>query len=169
MNDLLLETRAAYWGLVTARESERVLREALDSYDAHLKDARNRFDVGIAASNEVLSVQVERDRAELARLQAENGAGVANENLVRLTGLPPGARIEPAEPLSVPPTMTAGIEETETLVAAALEARPEVKALEARAEAARVAVEIQRSASAAPGQPRLGLRLRQSQSRGSSR
>lgn len=144
LNDLLLETRTAYWGLVTARESERVLREAVASYEGHLKDARNRFEVGIAASNEVLSVQVERDRAELARLQAENAADVVNASLVRLTGLPPGTRIEPVEPLAVPETPAA---ETEALVAAALEARPEVQALEARAQAARVAVEIQRSAS----------------------
>lgn len=144
LNDLLLETRTVYWGLVTARESERVLREAVASYEGHLKDSRNRFEVGIAASNEVLSVQVERDRAELIRLQAENMADVVNASLVRLTGLPPGTRIEPVEPLSVSP---AAAEETEALVAAALEARPEVQALEARAEAARAAVEIQKSAS----------------------
>lgn len=144
LNDLLLETRTAYWGLVTARESERVLREAVASYEGHLKDARNRFDVGIAASNEVLSVQVERDRAELARLQAGNMADVVNASLVRLTGLPPGARIEPVEPLSGP---SSPAEETEALVTAALEARPEVQALEARAQAARAAVEIQKSAS----------------------
>jgi outer membrane protein len=150
LNDLLLETRTAYWGLVTARESERVLREAVASYEGHLKDARNRFDVGIAASNEVLAVQVERDRAELARLQAENMADVVNASLVRLVGLPPGTRIEPVEPLAVPETPAA---EIEALVAAALDARPEVRALEERAQAARAAVEIQRSA----GRPQANL------------
>lgn len=144
LNDLLLETRTAYWGLVTARESERVLREAVASYEGHLKDARNRFDVGVAASNEVLSVQVERDRAELARLQAENTAGVVNASLVRLTGLPPGTQIEPAEPLD---GALAEAGETEALVTAALGTRPEIQALKARAQAARVAVEIQKSAS----------------------
>ena len=144
VNDLLLETQAAYWNLVTARESERVLRESLTTFEAHLKDARNRFEVGTAASNEVLTVQVERDRAELARLQAENAALVVNENLIRLVGLPPGSRVEPAEPLdATPPTAP----ETEPLVAAALEARPEVRALAARAQAARAVVEIQKSAS----------------------
>jgi outer membrane protein len=144
LNDLLLETQAAYWSLVTARESERVLRESLTTFEAHLKDARNRFEVGTAASNEVLTVQVERDRAELARLQAENAALVVNENLIRLVGLPPGSRVEPAEPLDATPPAAS---ETEALVAAALEARPEVRALAARAQAARAVVEIQKSAS----------------------
>ena len=89
-------------------------------------------------------MQVERDRAELARLQAENAALVVNENLIRLVGLPPGSRVEPAEPLAAPPS-TAG--DTEALVAAALDARPEVRALAARAQAARAVVEIQKLAS----------------------
>src|SRR3954463_1304640 len=138
VNDLLLETQTAYWGLVTARESARVLAEAEAAYEAHLKDARNRFDVGIAASNEVLAVQVERDRAELARLQAENSAAVVNENLIRLVGLPPASQVEPAEPLNEPPASAA---ETEALVTAALAVRPEILALQARAKAARAAVE----------------------------
>lgn len=145
VRDLALEVRTSYWGLVTARESTRVLGEALGSYDAHLKDARNRFEVGVAASNEVLTVQLERDRAELARLQAENAAAVVNENLVRLLGLPPGSRVEPTEPVAE--AAPAAAEDAETLVAASLAARSEVLALKARAQAARAAVEIQKSAA----------------------
>ncbi|HSN96831.1 MAG TPA: TolC family protein [Candidatus Nanopelagicales bacterium] len=143
-SELELETRDAWWSLVTARESARVLAEAVESYEAHLEDAQNRLDLGVAARNEVLAVQVERDRAELARLSAGNAAEVANANLVRLTGLPPGTTIEPAEPLVAPEGPQ---EETEALVAAALDSRPELKAFEQRIEAARAAVGIQRSAS----------------------
>jgi outer membrane protein TolC len=141
-NDLLLETQTAYWGLVTARESARVLAEAETAFEAHLKDAKNRFDVGVAASNEVLAVQVERDRAELARLQAENSAAVVNENLIRLVGLPPGSRVDPAESLTPPPAVST---DREALVTEALAARPEILALQARAKAARASVEIQKS------------------------
>lgn len=151
-SDLLLETRNAYWSLVTARESARVLAEAVESYEAHLTDARNRFDLGVAARNEVLSVQVERDRAELSRLAAENAAEVTNANLVRLTGLPPGTRIEPVEPLDAP---AASDKEVEALVAAAEEARPELAALQQRIEAARATVGIRRSGN----RPQAGLSL----------
>ena len=142
--DVILETSIAYWSLRTARESERVLAAAIDSYEGHLKDARNRFEVGVAASNEVLAVQVERDRAELARLQAENAARVANANLVRITGLPPGTQIEPADPVDAP---AAEVEDTESLFTAALAARPDLLALEERIASARANAAIRRAAS----------------------
>lgn len=135
--DLVLEATSAYWGLVTSRESERVLSEAVASYEAHLVDARNRLEVGMAARNEVLAVQVERDRAELFRLQAENGARIANANLIRLTGLEDGIQVEPVEP-GVPVLAPRG--EADALVAAALEARPEIAALRARVAALEASV-----------------------------
>ena len=126
---LVLETKAAYWTLVTARDSEKVLREGLTAFDAHLKDARNRERFGLAARNDVLAVQVERQRAELRRLRAENSAEVAVANLARLLQLPPGTTVEPTETLESVPL--AG-EDPEVLVARALEARPERAGLSAR-------------------------------------
>lgn len=161
---LVLETTAAYWELVTARENERVVREALAAYDAHLADARNRERVGLAARNEVLAVAVERDRAELALLSASNAARVANADLVRLAGLSParagsGPTIPPARAVRVGPSepLREGFEDgagvgpgvddadLDALVAAALSARPERAALAARAAAARARARAEKS------------------------
>lgn len=131
--DLVLETKSAYWALVTARENERVLREAIRSYDAHLGDARNREAVGMAARNEVLAVEVERDRAELERLSAEADAAIAESNLQRLLGLPAATRVEPIEPLA---QGAVARPEVEGLVSEAQAARPERRALAARVLAA---------------------------------
>jgi outer membrane protein len=131
--DLVLETKSAYWSLVTAREAVRVLQESMKAYDAHLADARNRERFGMAARNEVLAVQVERDRVELERLRAEAGADVAEANLHRLLDLPPLARVEPAEPLEAPVTPRPDVE---ALVAEAQAGRAERKALAARVAAA---------------------------------
>jgi outer membrane protein TolC len=141
--DLSLETTSAYWDLVTARETERVLAESRGAYEAHLRDARNREEVGLAARNEVLAVQVERDRAELARVRAANAAAVAEANLRRLIGAPPTARIEPAEPLAEDAPAPPAPADAEALVGEALEGRPERAALRERVAAgdARVAVE----------------------------
>lgn len=143
-NDLRLETRTAYWALVAARESQRVLTEAVAAFEAHLRDAENRARLGLAARNEVLLVQVERDRAELNRLQAANSAAIANANLLRLVDLPQATRIEPSEPRAAEePTLT----ETELLVARALEARPDAAALRSRIRAAEASVRLARAAS----------------------
>jgi outer membrane protein len=123
LGDLVLETVTAYWDLVSARENERVLAESIAAYEADLKQVTDRVEVGMAARNDVLSVQVERDEAELSRLRAANNAGVANENLVRLLGLAPGSRVEPTEPMTA---TLASDEPVDALVAKAMEGRPEI-------------------------------------------
>jgi outer membrane protein TolC len=147
---VILETEDAYWRLLTARESERVLREGLSAFQAHLKDARNRERFGMAARSEVLAVEVERERAELRRLRAENGAEVAEANLVRLLQLPPDAVVEPTEELESPPP---GHEDLEALVQRALEARSERESLLARVRAAEASVRVAQSTT----RPHLGL------------
>jgi len=141
--DLELEVTNAYWSLVTARETERVLSEALLAYDAHLTDARNRENVGLAARNEVLAVEVERDRAELNRIRARSTAELAAAELGRLLDLPPGRRVEPADaldPVAVPPL------EVEALVGEALDNRPERGTLRARIAAAAARADAERAA-----------------------
>ncbi|MFI5007846.1 MAG: TolC family protein [Solirubrobacterales bacterium] len=143
-SDLVLETITAYWSLVASRENARVLTESIASYEANLKLTQDRFDVGMAARNDVLNIQVERDRAELGRLQATSNAAVANVNLVRLLGLPPGSTIEPTEAVAAPASLP---EEMEGLVAQALSNRPEIAGLRARADAAEAQIRVVRSAT----------------------
>ncbi len=141
--DLVLETKTAYWSLMTARDSLRVLQEAIRAYEAHLSDARNRERFGVAARNEVLAVQVERDRVELDRLRAEVGAEVAEANLQRLLDLPPTARIEATDELSSEAVETPDLE---ALVARAAAERPDRAALAARVAAADAAAGAERGA-----------------------
>lgn len=149
-NDLAAETHIAYVNVLFSRENARVLGEAVASYEAHLKDARNRQDLGLAASNETLAVTVEREQAELARLQSENGAAVALANLLRLVGLPPGTLVEldpaPAASASTP-------QELDDLVKRATLGRPELEALRARVRATEAAEKVAHSAS----RPQAGL------------
>ena len=142
-DDLVLETTVAYWWLVTARENERVLGEGIAAYEAHLVDARNRERLGMAARNEVLAVEVERDRAELARLAAANDFAAAEASLARLLGLPHGARIDPVEPLEAGGRPA---EDPGSLSEAAVALRPERAALAARLAAAEALVDVERSA-----------------------
>jgi len=99
----------------------------------------------MAARNEVLAVQVQRDRAELGRLQEENGAAVENANLARLLGLPPRTRVVPVEEEA--PTDSVGEADLEAFVAEGLQKRPELAALRARLAAAEAQVKIAKAAS----------------------
>jgi outer membrane protein len=140
-NDLVLDVRRAYWNLVSAREGVRVFTEAIRAYDAHLEDARNLERFGMAAPNEVLAVQVQRDRAELNQLEAEAGAEIAEADLRRLLGAPSHARIEATEPLEAPPLPAPDVE---ALVTEAGSARPDRAALLARIAAADALVGVEK-------------------------
>jgi outer membrane protein TolC len=133
-SDLVLETTSAYWSLVTARAGLHVIDEALHAYDAHLEDARNRERMGLAARNEVLAVEVERDRADLARLRASHAAAVAEADLVRLLGLEPGPPVEAVDALA--DAASAADVDLDGLVKEALARRPERAALAAHVAAA---------------------------------
>lgn len=150
LNDLILETHVAYVNVLFARENARVLSEAVASYEAHLKDARNRESVGLSASNEVLAVTVERERAELGRVQAENAAAMATANLLRLVGLPLNTSLVLAPAPTSPPTTRT---ETGALIEQALAGRPEIHALRARVRALEAGSDAIRSST----RPQVGL------------
>ena len=141
--DLDFEVTSAYLRLLTARETDRVLARSVEALEAHLADARNRERVGLAARNEVLAVEVERDRVELNRIRAVHTGDLAEADLARLVDLAPGERIVPADTLGVAAIPAL---EVEALVAEALAKRPERGALEARRAAASSRVEIERAA-----------------------
>ena len=149
--DLTLETHVTYVNVLFARDNALVLSEAVASYEAHLKDARNRQELGLSASNEVLAVTVERERAELLRVQAENAAAIATANLLRLVDLPADTRLE-LEPPPEASTVTVATFEGSP-IGEALEDRPEITALRARIRAIEAGVEVALSAT----RPQAGL------------
>ncbi len=140
--DLVLETRRAYWALVTALERTKVLAENLTAFEAHLGDARNRERFGLAARNEVLAVEVDRDRAELARLRAETQSRLAAANLGRILGIGSEEEIEPAEILA---SSSGSHDDAETLVSLAFANRPELAAVQARLAAAEAKAQVEKS------------------------
>jgi outer membrane protein len=96
--DLRLEVTRAYWAVVTARESVRVVAEALQRAEAHLRDVRSRFDNGLIPPNEVSAVEAQRARQEVQLIEARNIHAIAIDDLRRLTGI--DADIVVVEPLT---------------------------------------------------------------------
>lgn len=131
--DLDLEVAGAFWALVTAQERARVVGEALKMYEADLIDVRNRNRFGLAARNEILALEVERDRAELKKIEAEGGVALAEADLARLLGGGPGTTIVPEAALDA---AAGDLPALDDLLARARSARPERGALAQRVEAA---------------------------------
>jgi outer membrane protein TolC len=85
--DTRLDATRAFWALVTATESVRVVEDALALVEAHLRDVKNRLDVGLVAPNDVLSAEAQRSRERVLLIEARNARNVAEADLRRVTGI----------------------------------------------------------------------------------
>jgi outer membrane protein TolC len=143
--DLRLEITRAFWALVTATESERVVRRSVDSIDSHVRDLRSRLEQGLIPPNDVLSAQAQQSRQRLLAIETANQRGVAEADLQRLLGPGSPPRIEPAATLEPPGPGAIGA--ADALISQAHDQRSERRALEDRAAAAREQIAVARSKS----------------------
>jgi outer membrane protein TolC len=142
--DLRLEITRAFWALVTAREAEQVVTGSLASIDAHVRDLQSRLEQGLIPPNDLLSAQAQQSRQRLLAIEAGSQRGIAEADLRRLLGTEPPEALVPAgslEPPDIPPPAA------DALVATALGQRPEKRALEDRAGAARERITAAKAAS----------------------
>ena len=148
--DLRLEITRAFWALVTAREAEDVLNQAVESLDAHVRDIRSRLDQGLVPPNEVLSAEAQRSRERVLALEARNARAVAEADLKRLIGDDGSAAIVPQTSSAEVPPAPQGID---ALIAEAQRLRPERQAFQQRAAASRA----REAAAGASTRPQIGL------------
>jgi outer membrane protein TolC len=132
--DLVLEVTRAYWALVTARESARVVQQGVERVEAQLADVRARFDAGFIPPSDVSSVEAQAAHQRMLLIEAQNLASSAELDLARLLDAPPGRTLTLDERLDVPPAPVA--HDAGDLAAAARGARPDRAAHELRVQAA---------------------------------
>lgn len=148
--DLALDITRAYWNLVTATETRRVVDQAVSRIDAHLRDVRNQLNAGLIPPNDVLTVEAQQSRQRMLAIQAGANVDVAEAELARLVGAGPGTRVEPASALDVPAATTASVA---AMVDTARRQRPERALLVKRVGAAN-----ERAGAAAAGmKPTIGV------------
>lgn len=131
--DLRLELTRAYWALVTARDTVRVVEQALERARAHLKDMRARLDAGLVAPNEALTIEAQESRQRALLIDARNRYEVTALALRRLVGVGLETSIELVEPLAPPPPAYAT---GDALGREAHGSRPERRVLESQTAAA---------------------------------
>ena len=130
--DIRLDATRAFWALVTATESVRVVDEALALVEAHLRDVTNMRDVGLLAPNDVLSVEARASRQQVQLIEARNMRDVAEADLRRVAGLAPDVAITIDAALEGP---LADLPTYDQLLADARAGRSERQALQARVAA----------------------------------
>ena len=153
-SDLRLEITRAFWALVTAGETERVLERSLAAIDSHVRDLRNRLEQGLIPPNEVLTAESRQANERLLAIEAASARGVAEADLRRLIGADGTGPIQPQAVLDAPGAPapdSAGL--LPGLINAARSQRVERKAFENRVEAAEARID----AAAAAALPQLNV------------
>ena len=136
--DLRFEVVRAYWAAATAREAVRVLEASAARADAQLRDARQRFDVGLIPPNEVSSLEAQRSREQAQLIEASNLRESALIELRRLIGAAQETVIELTDALdqgaigAIGATGASGARDSAELTREAFSQRPERKALTLR-------------------------------------
>ncbi|MCU0452568.1 MAG: TolC family protein [Bacteroidetes bacterium] len=131
--DLALQVEQAYWSWVQALESVEVLQRALTQLAEHERIVQRLSDQGLATSSDVLNVQVKRSDVDVRLIEARTNSVLAMMALNNLVGNPLETVLTPAErPLdSLQARPATGMD---ALVAHAVEARPDLRALQYRRE-----------------------------------
>lgn len=134
--DLEAAITERYLAALRAREAVDVARRQLDRADENLELVRARFDAGVVPGTDVRQAEVERGRAEVARIRAENLRRAERMRLFEEMGWEARGPVELVDDFEVfEPAF-----DPEALVARALDAHPRLHASREseRAERARV-------------------------------
>jgi outer membrane protein len=139
---LIYNIKSAYWNLFRANEFRKVADENVETITSHLKDVRNLLDQGMATNNDILTAELQLSDAQLKQINAKNGVRVGMVNLNYTLGIPLSTDIELASTLGHDPGTSANLD---SLVAMAIVARPELRAMEARVKATQAGVTVAKS------------------------
>lgn len=125
ISNLVFETQQAYYDCLLARAMVRVAEESVVTFERHVADAQQMFDVGLISHFEVLRAKTELGARQSDAVAARNAERLARVNLRRVICMEQDAPIRLKGVLDCPP-----IRETlDELLEEAFEARPELIAL----------------------------------------
>jgi outer membrane protein len=77
VQDLVLDVKAAYFGILKAEKLETVARQAVEQLEAQLRVSQAFYDEGIIAKNDLLQTEVQMAQARQDLIRATNGVELA--------------------------------------------------------------------------------------------
>lgn len=140
--DLIFNIKTAYWALFRTRELKKLADDNVAQVTAHLNDVKNLEDQGLATTNDMLAAEVQLSNGQLAQVDANNNAQIALVALDNTLGIPLSTDITIASPVG---ETQRSFPSLDTLVSRGLEARPEIRGMDARVRAGEAGVTAARS------------------------
>ncbi len=141
-SDLIYNIKNAYWNLYKAEMMKKVIDENVDQIKAHLADAKNLFKAGMLTNNDVLKLEVQLSDVMLKQVDAGNGVQLAMIALNNVLSIPLSTEIDIASEATMVP---ADFQPLNDLTSTALEARPELKAMDQRIKVGEAGVKMAQS------------------------
>ena len=129
--EVALNVKLAYYGLLEAQRLVRVAEAAVERAELNLKSARGFFEVGIVPKSDVTRAEVELANARVGLIRARNAVRLAETTLANALGTAAPVQVQDIlayEPFVADPAL---------LLTEAFRARPEVRRAQARVDAAR--------------------------------
>lgn len=136
---IVQNTVAAYYNLYKAQAAVALVKENLKSSQQRVKDFSNMEANGLVARNDLLKVQLQESNLELALLNAENNAAIANYNFNLMLGLDEQTRLVLDSAALTDAPLPDALEDWESK---ALDSRADYQALSSREQAAHANVKI---------------------------
>ena len=112
LRDLRLQVSTAYFNLQQADEQVRIGQESVRSSQVSLRDARARFQAGVATKLEVLQAETQLARDQQLLTNALSGQSIARRSLAALLSLPPDVTPTAKDPSRVIGTWLPSLQES---------------------------------------------------------
>ena len=87
-DDVVYDIISSYYNLYKVLQSEKVVKQNLNTIDEQIKQSQRFFDQGLVTKNDVLRFQLQRANIELNGIDLETNRKIVNYNLNILLGLP---------------------------------------------------------------------------------
>ena len=139
---LIYDVTRAYYLVIQAQDSQRLIEESLATVQNHLQDVKNMFSAGLTTQNDVLQVEVQVSNTELQFVQAKTRLQIARIQLANLMGRLEIQEITPQDNVQIE---VRKITSLDSLLTLACENRTELKAMTHQLEAAKNGIGIARS------------------------
>lgn len=138
VNDIIYQTKDAYYNVLYAYENKRVAQDTVDKYQLFYNQAKAFYVSGMNPKVDVTIAESNLSSAKLKLIQAENAVNLAIAKLNNVMGVPYIERYAINEKLQYKPVQLS----FEQAIDIAREARPELKLAEIKVEGAHQTVNL---------------------------